>query len=127
MLSFDSKKCVNCQICSVVCSLRHLNQIKPSASAIRIYREGRYADPEALFCNQCAEEYCINACPEDALEKDSEGVVRFNKDLCTACMACVDACPKVAYDSETDHVVICDLCDGETLCVKWCPENAVVT
>lgn len=125
MLTFNSKKCANCQICSSVCSLRHVSQIKPTASAIRIFRSGRFGDPEALFCNQCSEEYCINSCPENALEKDSQGIVRFDKDLCTACMACVDSCSHVAFDPETERVVICDLCNGEPLCEKWCPEKAI--
>jgi Fe-S-cluster-containing dehydrogenase component len=126
MLTFHANKCVNCQICSAVCSLRFTKQIKPSAAAIRIIRNGRFHNPDALFCNQCAEEYCINACPVGALEKDAEGIVRFNRDLCTACMVCVESCPNVAFDPETETVVICDLCDGKALCVKWCPEKAIV-
>lgn len=125
MLTFIPERCANCRICSAVCSLKYVGQIKPSAAAIRLNRQGHFTDPEALFCDQCAEAHCVASCPEGALQKDAQGVVQFNEALCTSCLDCIESCSKVAYDPESRRVVICNLCGGEPLCVKWCPEKAL--
>ena len=39
--------------------------------------------------------------------------------------ACVEACPNVRLDAVGSRIMICDLCDGDPLCVKWCPEGAL--
>jgi Fe-S-cluster-containing hydrogenase component 2 len=44
-------------------------------------------------CRRCEDAPCISVCPEDALEKDEEGmIVRFTN-LCIACKSCVVICP----------------------------------
>ena len=40
----------------------------------------------------CKDGKCIAACLFDAIKKDDEGKITINRDLCTACAACVDAC-----------------------------------
>lgn len=126
MLTFVPQQCANCQICSSVCSFRQVGEIKPSAAAIRIFREDRFADPKALYCDQCTDAFCVKACPEDALKQDAKGVIHYSAELCTACLACVDSCKNVSYNPATERVIICDLCEGEPLCVKWCPEKAII-
>ena len=44
-------------------------------------------------CRYCKLAPCIDVCPEEALEKDSDGyIVRFTN-LCVACKSCVTICP----------------------------------
>lgn len=127
-IAFDKEKCVYCEMCSGVCSLNKLQQIKPSSACIRIARDTAQSFGElgCTVCDMCHERACIDACPADALVYDEEaGVVRFDADNCTMCESCVDACPNVGIDRESERIMICDLCDGDPLCVKWCPEGAL--
>lgn len=129
MLVFDDAKCVNCRYCEKVCSARWVGQIKPSVSAIQIDRTERFGPISARVCNLCADRdqpECVASCPSGALRLDK--VIKFDKELCSECLACVGACPvkAVAFDTEQRQVVVCDMCDGHPLCIAWCPENVLV-
>lgn len=130
-IAFDREKCFNCDLCADVCSLHKLGRVQPHAAAIRIRREeGRYLGSlDALVCDEeaCSGEHdCVRVCPAEALEYDEEaGVVRFEADLCTECMECVEACENVSRDPISGRIMICDTCDGEARCIEWCPEGAL--
>ncbi|HLR21986.1 MAG TPA: RnfABCDGE type electron transport complex subunit B [Tissierellaceae bacterium] len=83
---------------------------------------------------------CYDVCEFDAIRM-VDGVAVIDKDKCTACMKCIDICPKniidlVPYDSE--YIVKCVNedrggfvrkacsigCIGCRICVKNCPEDA---
>lgn len=40
----------------------------------------------------CRDGKCIAACLFDAIKKDEQGKITINRELCTACAACVEAC-----------------------------------
>ena len=64
----------------------------------------------------------------DALAWDeAAGVVRVDAGKCNGCGLCLEACPEGAIfpDPVTGMVNICDLCDGDPECVKWCTEKAL--
>lgn len=44
-------------------------------------------------CRRCEDAPCIAACPADALEKDSEGIINRHTNLCVSCKSCVTICP----------------------------------
>ncbi|MBN1108539.1 MAG: 4Fe-4S binding protein [Bacteroidales bacterium] len=44
-------------------------------------------------CRKCEDAPCIAACPADALEKDSEGIINRHTNLCVSCKSCVTICP----------------------------------
>jgi Fe-S-cluster-containing hydrogenase component 2 len=44
-------------------------------------------------CRRCEDAPCIAACPADALEKDSEGIINRHTNLCISCKSCVTICP----------------------------------
>lgn len=70
--------------------------------------EGYFHDPEILSnglktireqavfrvsCRKCEDAPCINVCPADALEKNSEGIINRHTNLCVSCKSCVTICP----------------------------------
>ena len=98
-------------------------------AAIRIERREKFGELAAHVCDLCAgraQLECVAVCPSGALEL-AGGIVRFDKEACTQCMSCVDACPQaaVAFDEPSGQIVLCDLCGGQPLCVAWCPEAAL--
>jgi len=44
-------------------------------------------------CRKCDDAPCIEVCPADALEKDSEGLICRHTTLCVSCKSCVTICP----------------------------------
>jgi formate dehydrogenase iron-sulfur subunit len=46
-----------------------------------------------VFCRHCAEGTCIRACPQEALKRGEDGIVRRSTMLCVKCNSCVIACP----------------------------------
>jgi Fe-S-cluster-containing hydrogenase component 2 len=44
-------------------------------------------------CRKCKDAPCIAACPENALEKDGNGLVNRYTNLCISCKSCVAMCP----------------------------------
>jgi Fe-S-cluster-containing hydrogenase component 2 len=44
-------------------------------------------------CRKCDDAPCIAACPAEALEKDSEGIINRHTNLCISCKSCVTICP----------------------------------
>jgi Fe-S-cluster-containing hydrogenase component 2 len=109
--------------------VRWVDQIKPTASAIRIARTEKYGVPSVHVCDLCAgrqQQECVAICPVEALRLE-DGVVRGDWETCTQCMNCVEACPQeaIALDEARCRIILCDLCGGEPLCVAWCAEDAL--
>lgn len=118
-------KCSGCRRCEVECSLAHEGKIWPEASRIRVF--GLFPTAEVPhFCAQCDDYPCVPSCPVNALSADEDtGAVLVDKEACTACGNCVDACPgRVPHIHPTEkYAVICDLCQGDPACVKACKEG----
>ena len=124
-ISRDFLKCSGCRRCEIVCSLRHEGKIWPEASRIRIFMLVPGIEIPHL-CVQCHNYPCVESCPIEALSVDSKtGAVLVDKDKCTACGLCIEACPgKVPYIHPAEkYAVICDLCGGDPQCVKICREG----
>ena len=78
------------------------------------------------FCAQCDNYPCIEACPVDALSvRKRTGAVLVDREKCTACGLCIDACPgRVPHLHPTEkYAIICDLCGGDPKCVEVCREG----
>jgi len=121
----DYLRCSGCRKCEIACSLFHEKRIWPEASRIRVFMLVPGAEVPH-FCAQCEDYPCVASCSFSALSVDKEtGAVLVDKEKCTACGNCIEACPgRVPHIHPRDnYAVICDLCGGEPQCAKVCQEG----
>jgi Fe-S-cluster-containing hydrogenase component 2 len=62
----------------------------PEASGLKPLRELAVF---AYTCRRCEDAPCVSVCPEDALEKNEDGMIIRSTNLCVACKSCVTICP----------------------------------
>lgn len=124
-VAIDHLNCTGCKTCEVICSLFHFGECNPLKSAIRIIRREKnglvFCLP--LVCQQCEPAPCIEACTIGALSRCKEqGTLIIDKEECTACGLCVEACPIgcIFIDTDETGIINCDLCGGEPQCVPAC-------
>lgn len=89
----------------------------------------------SVACQHCAEPACMEVCPEGAISKGNDGIVRVDGEKCVGCRSCGDACPYAVPQFPDDgegKMVKCDLCVGryamekeEPPCVATCPTHAL--
>ncbi|WP_029007794.1 4Fe-4S dicluster domain-containing protein [Azospirillum halopraeferens] len=127
-LNIDPGKCTGCRQCEMACSYENEKVFNPSKSRIRVFT----FDAEARFvpytCTQCAEAWCMRACPVDAIRINlGTGAKEIHNDVCVGCKVCTIACPfgTVNYNADTGKVMKCDLCEGDPACAKACPTAAI--
>jgi len=141
-MAFDYKLCINCKACEVAC--KEENGIELGANKHRLWIKsdepsGDFWDLKndvsfmQLQCQECEEAPCLKACPNDAIYKDKNHIIRLYEDKCDLSLECVKACP---YDARyvdtrkkiTDKCIFCAdtrLARGETTtaCQITCPSK----
>ena len=127
---FKPNECVGCEICTLICSLKHNDITSLQKGRIKISRNyPTLNDPlfKATYCRHCKNARCIKVCPTGALSEDENGQVLLDHKKCNKCGECITACPfgAIWLDEKTNIVFKCDLCGGEPWCVKWCPHGAL--
>jgi carbon-monoxide dehydrogenase iron sulfur subunit len=121
----DFLKCSGCRKCETACSLFHEGRIWPEASRVRVFMLVPGAEVPHL-CVQCEDYPCVNSCPMGALSTSRRtGAVLVDEEKCTACGACIKACPgRIPHLHPVKKtILICDLCDGSPQCTKVCQEG----
>jgi Fe-S-cluster-containing dehydrogenase component len=140
-MAFDYSLCIDCHACEVAC--KEENGIPLGSENRRLWIEMK--EPEGDFfelqrgkatfmprqCMQCEDAPCMAACPENAIYRDANGIVRTDPERCTLDGHCFEACP---YDARfvnrtknfSDHCIFCAdtrLARGETTtaCQITCP------
>jgi Fe-S-cluster-containing hydrogenase component 2 len=130
-LIIDLEKCSRCGRCDASCSYKdHPNNNGVDALLEKV----RFA----LICRKCELAPCIEACPQDALEKvpaakGEDKVLKRATMLCTGCGTCAAACPFGTVYTELIPYLdsVCDVCRGrlapgeKPLCVRTCSLNAL--
>ena len=135
-ISWNPDECAACSRCLMVCAAYHEGAVATQLSAIKWqendYLYGfRYRRP--LFCQQCSYPECYFACPYDAIVIDSATGIRYiDKEKCTGCGICVEACPfevpRINIDTENMVAIKCDLCKdrpGGPACIEVCDRQAL--
>jgi len=123
------EKCTSCLQCELACSFRHTGLFNPARSRIKVFELGHGERSSPYTCTQCAEAWCRQACPVDALARNPEtGAIEVIEANCTGCRACAIACPygTINLSTDTAKAVKCDLCSGDPQCVVACPTGAIL-
>ncbi|MFC1864307.1 4Fe-4S dicluster domain-containing protein [Chloroflexota bacterium] len=119
--------CDGCRMCELVCSLSKTGTVNPHLARIRVVRYGKGIKedaPRPVICRHCKVARCEAVCPVPGAISLNEqtGVLVIDESRCNQCMACVEACPFGAiWVGPSKEILKCDLCDGDPLCVKYCP------
>ena len=127
-IRFEQLNCTGCRVCELICSFRHTDTFNPARSRVRIAIEDEGGTCVISQCKRCKKPLCIEACPVDAISKDTElGIITIDQEICIGCGECVEACPfgSIFIDSETEEMIACDLCGGDPACVDYCVTNAL--
>ena len=63
-------------------------------------------------CRHCDDPACADVCSEAAIRKRDDGIVVLDQACCSGCQSCIDACPYDAIDFDTENRVAykCNLC-----------------
>ena len=128
-LSIAPEKCTGCAQCELACSYEYVAAFNPSKSRIKVFSFADHGRFVPYTCTQCAEAWCLHACPVDAISTDSvTGAKIVSAARCVGCKVCTIACPfgTINYDQNTGKVTKCDLCGGEPACAEACPTDAIV-
>ncbi len=166
---FDATRCTACRGCQIACKQWNENdefiptvengvasknwgsyENPPDLSPTTwIKMEFREVDPDGkvrwLFtrrsCMHCTKAGCVQVCPNGSLYHDELGFVAYDKDTCTGCGYCLEACPFSIPRSARNLITgvakmdKCTLCTTAGLnrlneglkpaCVKTCPPGAL--
>jgi len=124
-LLIDLMKCRECTHDCILCEEYEQNRTKGFRNLIE----------QALYtvtCRQCEDSPCINVCPQEALEKNAEGMVKRNSNLCVGCKSCALACPfgtipnyLVDYVIKKDNIQKINKEEDLKSLMKKCPDKAL--
>jgi Fe-S-cluster-containing hydrogenase component 2 len=149
LIVVDFNKCTGCRTCEAVCSQEN-NKVtvdgeelsglgNPHLSNVRVH----YFNPPVDIPNRCVmcnDAPCVEACPvapapdtgNKALYRDEKTMsVKCDPDRCTGCGSCARVCTEkrtgaIVLNPETNMPEgICNLCEGDPACVKYCPFGAL--
>jgi len=116
-LIIDHQSCWGCKTCEVAC--KQENRTADGVKLISVSEDGpNVIDGLLNFvyrvnqCRHCDDPPCVEACPEEAIGKRSDGIVVMDDDLCTGCQSCIEACPydAIDFDHHKNIAQKCNLC-----------------
>jgi carbon-monoxide dehydrogenase iron sulfur subunit len=127
VLALHPEKCTGCLRCELACSYMQTGQFQPSKSVIRVSPFEGYTSYAPYTCTQCAEGWCMTACPVGAIQINAAGAKDVVDDTCVGCKLCTIACPygTMFYDGDSQKAYKCNLCGGAPACASACPTEAI--
>lgn len=137
-LVVDTKRCIGCQACEVVCKQEFNLPVGPKFISVKKDGPKKIGDKIStdyvpIYCDHCDDAECIKACPVNAIIKRPDGIVVVVKEKCTGCKLCIAACPigVPQYIPNENVVGFCDYCVHrvdvglEPACVIVCPSKCM--
>ena len=128
-LKIDPGKCTGCLQCEMACAWSHHKTFTTSRSRIKVFSFEKEGRKVPYTCTQCAEAWCLHACPVEAIVRDAgTGAKKVLEDRCVGCKVCTISCPfgTINYIAATGKVQKCDLCGGDApACAGACPTGAI--
>jgi Ni/Fe-hydrogenase subunit HybB-like protein/Fe-S-cluster-containing dehydrogenase component len=142
---YDSTRCIGCQDCIRGCTTyvgceetatRPDPDLSPLALTV-IKRHETDVGPAFLKvqCMHCVDPACVSACMLGAMQKQEDGSVTWNGDLCVGCRYCQIGCPftlpRFEWDTPTPELRKCELCPERRAqgllpaCVEKCRMGAL--
>ncbi|NIQ55107.1 MAG: hydrogenase, partial [Gammaproteobacteria bacterium] len=144
---YDSTRCIGCERCAVGCAEANGcdealatgpdPRLTPrTLTVVRAYETsgGRKAFRK-VQCMHCVDPACVSACMLGAMQKQPDGSVTWNGDLCVGCRYCEIACPfnvpRFEWDTPTPELTKCELCPERRAaglppaCVERCHMGAL--
>lgn len=138
----NERRCLGCHLCEWQCAyansgLDGMFKLKGKFGVEfvpRIQVEGgeKAKINFAVNCRHCENAICVQSCISGALSKTGDGMVVIDREKCVGCFTCVLVCPYGAIMPAADGKAAqkCMLCTdntfGDPLCVKSCPNGAIV-
>jgi formate dehydrogenase iron-sulfur subunit len=166
---YDATRCTACRGCQIACKQWNENDeaMPTEDNGVDSRNRGSYENPPDLSpstwlkirftevedngqvrwlftrqaCMHCTDAACVRVCPNGSLSHHPLGFVAYNKDTCTGCGYCADACPfhiprsnRVIWSGQAkmDKCTFCTtpgldrIAEGwEPACVKTCPTKAL--
>jgi len=108
----------------MACARTYYDTVSLMNSAIDIQTSGGIESAYVVVvCHACTDPPCARACPTGALTKRDGGGVVLNKDLCTGCKQCKDACLIGAIRMDgSNKAIVCRHCG---ICASFCPHGVL--
>ena len=127
VLKIIPEQCTGCMRCELACSYMQSGTFQPAKSVIRVAPLEAHTSYAPFTCLQCAEGWCMTACPVDAITISPVDAKIVLDDQCVGCKLCTIACPygTMFYDRDTGKATKCDLCSGDPACAEACPTQAI--
>ena len=128
VLKIVPERCTGCLRCELACSYMQTGEYRPAKSVIRVSPFEGHTSYAPYTCTQCAEGWCMTACPVGAIGINTAGAKDVVDDLCVGCKLCTIACPygTMFYDPDTRKAFKCNLCGGAPACAEACPTAAIL-
>jgi carbon-monoxide dehydrogenase iron sulfur subunit len=128
VLRITPERCTGCLRCELACSqMQTGGSFQPAKAVIRVLPLEAHTSYAPYTCFQCAEAWCMTACPVDAIAIAPSGAKVVSWERCTGCKLCTIACPygTMFLDLDAHKAFKCNLCGGDPACARACPVEAI--